>query len=437
MNLITSKIKSTFLNLKKENIKIILITFLLSFVYYTSQIGEEVSTSFLGTPKIYLPGIVLTTALAFWIKPSAGIFPKEKLTTLLPISVIALTFFMSAFPEAFIDQTYTALSILIVNLCLLSLVISFARLHDWNLENYSLTIAFLFLLVALLHSLVAVLSFHNIAFHGLQSLYYIRLEGLPGNPNFLGQIITPGLVSAVFLFFRFQRRQQQGITLIALLTVLIFLSYSLLLTGSRGGILGFIIAFLTFSIAQTQKPIKKVLYIILAVLIVFSLFILAQWMVNQGWVRGKLFELGEGSGRIGIWMTAWNIFYSSDFLQTIFGHGNGFLSRSLRSSHSVYVRFLVDYGIVGIFALFLFVIGSISVFLRKTKTHAEVQQNAFFISGFTLVFSTGLVNNSIFGGMTAEYIFFMFIYGILFCKSKPKKMKITKKSKLQNLHKIY
>ena len=161
------------------------------------------------------------------------------------------------------------------------------------------------------------------------------------------------------------------------LTMLLCMIASVLLSGSRGGIIaiGFGFLFLLFTENNVFKTnYKKVIYICM---IIFGLYILIPYLPENITNRLSLSAVvkDRASDRFEIWKIAFNKFASSDFFDMIIG--NGFLSfknaLNIRSvSHNLFIQTLIEGG--------LLMVGLFSWFYIKTIKYFKKNNNKLIVA---------------------------------------------------------
>lgn len=134
-------------------------------------------------------------------------------------------------------------------------------------------------------------------------------------------------------------------------TLIVLVFYSILLTGSRGGLLSCIIEVFLFVCLKYRGSGKLV---VVGLLLILVIYILSPYLLNllpESVARRFSVEQvirDNGSGRTDIWKNAFNAICNNPIL-TIFGHGTG-SSRSIIGSatHNTAIQVLLENGIIGI-----------------------------------------------------------------------------------------
>ena len=153
---------------------------------------------------------------------------------------------------------------------------------------------------------------------------------------------------------------------------LIYMSYGLLLTGSRGGLLGVLVAVSIYLIMNSNiSTIKKIIVslgsLVISIIFFNTVFKLLPIIVQDRLSIEAVKETG-GSGRSDIWLSAWSYFVHSDPLRSIFGNGLATFSSISNGvgSHNLFLQTILDGGIIGSI-LFLIMIITICWIAIKNK----------------------------------------------------------------------
>lgn len=142
----------------------------------------------------------------------------------------------------------------------------------------------------------------------------------------------------------------------------LFICYCMLFTGSRGGVLGVVVAVAIFAIQKIKndeshfKAIIAVLFgAILISIIMPNIISLLPDSISSRYEISEFLWSSGGSGRTRIWENALSvIFDKSSILRLLFGYGYfgsyGYFGYSL---HNLFVEILFDNGIIGLIILIL------------------------------------------------------------------------------------
>jgi O-antigen ligase len=177
----------------------------------------------------------------------------------------------------------------------------------------------------------------------------------------------PNHVAASMLFPLILLFQSRTNTILKISTISVML-FALLLTGSRGALIGLSCGIL-YLFFHAKVPIKtKIINALLAILLSIILFVyllpLLPSAISQRFSMELLISTG-GSGRANLWKDAISMFLQ----KPLWGHGYSlYQSISLydNAAHNIYIQLLVETGIIGV-SLFLTFITSI---IRISKANS-------------------------------------------------------------------
>lgn len=378
------------------------------FICFVAQIRPDYSLGFSKGAYYYTPLLLILGLLSYRINSKRGFLLRAKIFPFFFACVVGLMPLFSSVQEAAYYSDSSGFSVSVVYFVLLFFVLAFARQANWVEDTYILYVSMMFLAVSLLHGMVAIMSYYGLGFEGVQQYGYIRLHGLTGSPNYFSRIIIPGILSSFFLFFTVAG----GVKKIIIFVFGLFLIFVLLLTGSRGAMVAFFVSLFVFFIFKSGPLVLRILNTMLVTVFCSVLIFIVVLMSDNQLLHRKAATLE--SERVEIWSQAIEVFSTADFPQILIGHGNGFFSREYRSTHNVYLKILIDYGLAG-FVLFAMFIVYIIINLFKFKISGL--NRSLLLSGLVMVIVSGLFNQTIFGGSNVDYWFFIFLYGALFCRN--------------------
>jgi O-antigen ligase len=208
-----------------------------------------------------------------------------------------------------------------------------------------------------------------------------RLTGFFGDPNLFACLLI--LFSALILSFYFYSRQK--IIRLVLAICLFFQVVVLILSGSRGGYVGFIsmiIAFLFIVlIKKLMSPQKLVVCIGLILILIMAVYVIypVPFMTN---IFGRIttdvpLNVQTASSRLEYWKTGIHGFFQSPF----FGHG----WKTMRRVHNSFISYLANLGLLG-FGLYVFIYAKMLTVCYRSLDRAQFTFNNFinisFIAGF-------------------------------------------------------
>jgi len=195
--------------------------------------------------------------------------------------------------------------------------------------------------------------------------------------------------------------------------------YALVLTGSRGGFLSAIIAFIVFFalIKKNIHSIKKFANAYLLIAVFFSVFIVFKTTpaLTVGGIKNNLISRYEtsslndySSGRIDLWTKGLNIFMDNP----IFGVQKPFSEIVGSNTHNTYLEILVSRGVIGFFlfiAIFYFIFRSV---YNKYLDNKSSMVLTSYLAGFC-----SFIVSMFFLNMFSAYYFF-FIYSAIAIKTE-------------------
>ncbi len=208
-------------------------------------------------------------------------------------------------------------------------------------------------------NLITILGTFNILeVSGIQFLKHGRSSGALSEANQYASFIVLFLPFCFHYIVQFKKLFPKIITISITLLGL----YCLFLTGSRGGILSFLIGIVVYFILESKQITNKILlknitlFSVLVVFIIISINILPE--ITKEGLRYNIFEKAESSsifsseyssGRIEIWSKCIEVFMRNP----IFGTGWNTIYQSVGfNSHNEYLLYLTTTGIVRFFLLF-------------------------------------------------------------------------------------
>lgn len=194
--------------------------------------------------------------------------------------------------------------------------------------------------------------------------------------------------------------------------------YTGVLTGSKIFILFVMVYIFLYSI-------KNILQLILSIILLFGVFILLQSLGNETFNRllmiGNTVNNIEEYGTFLIWVSF--IFYETEFLQFLFGHGFGVITTAAQSFYSYQIlngsaesfilQLYFETGIIGVcFFLYLYIKSIFNFYNSKYRPYAYI----------LISLSVSLLGTPAFFGFTMSFIMYFFIvYGYLITTNKNRK----------------
>ncbi len=226
--------------------------------------------------------------------------------------------------------------------------------------------------------------------------YYMRLstgaiQGIFGNPNMLGMVLAILLPITLARFY--SKKNVRNFALFAMTFVLLYRCQS------RAGLLGGLVGMGVFFGGFYGKKLWLVVLILFAVaaplLVMQNSGDIAQEIVEDDLLRGESDTSQYGSGRIGLWLEAFEIFKDRPFG----GHGFGTAGDRYYADgkptrwHSSFVQISVELGIVGLFFFFAPILYMVCKMARYHVTDVGNYQTRAVVAGFVAAWCGGTVDS--------------------------------------------
>lgn len=190
--------------------------------------------------------------------------------------------------------------------------------------------------------------------------------GIPQDPNYLAYFF---IAPMLFLFAIVISKKKRLIWRILCLVLLLFLSFGVLTTGSRGALIGIGIAILVYFFRYKKMAWWKgaialaLLLLLLYLFLTFGLRFLPESVAERFTIENVI-ESG-GSNRTSIWKKFCTAIFSSPLI-LLFGAGNSTEVFNLQvSAHNYLLESWYEYGVVGVALLVFFFRSSIKKALAK------------------------------------------------------------------------
>lgn len=219
---------------------------------------------------------------------------------------------------------------------------------------------------ALVLGIMAIVSPGQVGSEWVSGRVVPNVMGSQQDPNeFCGYYLLP---VAFVTYFGIQRRSPIFITL------LIFFFYTVLMTGSRGGLMAVGVAFVVALAAAVRNDKHKVLICIASVFVLLMLALNFESILRlfPDAISSRFLltdaNMSTAESRTSIWGQLISAFLDSNVLQQLFGHGFG--TTTLANSahlvaHNVYVELLYDIGILGLLSFVGMLYAACSRALRR------------------------------------------------------------------------
>ncbi|MBD3270377.1 hypothetical protein GF376_02525 [Candidatus Peregrinibacteria bacterium] len=271
-----------------------------------------------------------------------------------------------------------------------------------------------------------------------------RIFGTVGHGNHLGAYLATHLLIA--LLFLFQKNNKIQISLLILL--ILFLFYSIVLTGSRGAMVALIIAAIiigsVFAIIAQKK--KYLIFPVLILILLGSIFIVPGTrdlpIVERTVQSLEISEKGLIPERISFLRSAWQIFLDYPLMGTgistfrdafskyrntdyiIAGPGNAQYITVPESSHNIFADLLATQGLIGLIAWLFLIISFIGLTIQALKKSQNNQQRIIILSILSIFLIFIIQTQFSFADITNSFLFFLSI-GLLIAYCSNNKAEIT------------
>lgn len=177
--------------------------------------------------------------------------------------------------------------------------------------------------------------------------------------------------------------------------------YGMIATGSRGAVLGLLIALMYYVLKTVPNAIKSKGFWISLIFLGIGIYILFKYLGNNlNSAVSDRFSIDsisqdKGSGRLEIWKNFISIL-GQNFIRLFFGYGydsskaiyNEYFGMS-KAPHNVFLQILIESGIIGLI-LFIIVLISLCRTVIKAKCYEEVAMLFIVVISF---FTLGFFNN--------------------------------------------
>lgn len=236
------------------------------------------------------------------------------------------------------------------------------------------------------------------------------------NPNTLGNYAAYSILFSVFLYYEyFESAFKKALILSVIPVLFVLLAYS----GSSGAFIALLFGLILYFLLKKSSFLNRLKYTLYGILIVGVMF---YFLADFKYLHNKMtlfFEEGGTSGRTEIWYFALEIISNNP----IFGLGRNGAEQTLVSlhgrhftAHNVYLDVFM-WG--GIFALFLYLLFFLLVFLRSFKSF----QYTGFASSMVIVIVLAFLMVKSGGGFTLKVFWFFMPLAIWYPMTLNNKLK--------------
>lgn len=175
--------------------------------------------------------------------------------------------------------------------------------------------------------------------------------------------------------------------------ILLCITMIALIAGfKRGGVLAFALSATAYYMISFYSDMKKSrkgthkIYAILGFSFLGILIAVVMWYLsaNENPIIERIqnIENDEGSGRLTVWITTWNMLCSSNIFEFFLGHGEGKVlmdSRLGLSAHNDFLEVIYDYGLIALIAYLCFIFVWVRFSFRILKERKYISSVSFFM----------------------------------------------------------
>lgn len=229
-----------------------------------------------------------------------------------------------------------------------------------------------------------------------------RMQGWYPSPNYLGPALAIGALILIYKLtntFVFSLTKKNKIFLIILL---IFHIIGIILTGSKGTYLAFIIGLLTFAVVQKKLFKISIKHIIYFVSVIFILYLSIDFFLeylgfNRDIIENELLRTEtieqnlQGGDRIYFWKKTYDILKRADAKELFFGHGFGaYINITGHAAHSGFLEVITGNGII---VFILYILLYYKIFRVSLKFNNTGNIGTLLVSIMTFILVKNLTNN--------------------------------------------
>lgn len=345
------------------------------------------------TSKIFtiLVGILYTFEIFYYKSIFINNFKENKeikYTVLLFLCILLLLNFYTIITLGFFtfNEFIACLQLLII--CIIAFTIKISR-------NDLIMISAIWIGFGFLFSILLILA--NIG--NTNRALFLFLDGSIDPNLFSASIISPLLLSIYGI--KFKNHKIKFFCIISLLVMVL----SLFLCGSRGVLLALVVGLSLFILLRFKyiyykvKLTKKNIFILILFILVIILIIL--FLVPKETLE-RLNPISliqdSGSGRFQIWLNAISFFNKSEVINKIIGYGTGAFKYTAgaaiemyggtvyinMASHNIYIRLLIETGILGVVCLTIIYYKILSISKNKKNYFIFIFIIILILVGMTL-----------------------------------------------------
>lgn len=331
---------------------------------------------------------------------SAGIFLIYVLIFLLVISGYRSPFGF--------DSVLALLAITVTHVFTYAIIVNH---YDWNIEmgiNYLAIFTLIFgMVAAIVGNIVYWYGNIELGFISIgKSDYYQRAYSWFLNANVFANMLSFSVLSSLFLFLKSDKRKQKVILSVAFISLFL----TLLLTGSKAGLLtlivGIVFLFLSINGFKLSKLLSSRRIYIILFLGIFVFIILSNILDMEYYIDAILRIDNSEQRRFDLWIVGLQFISSFNFTETLLGKGHGYYwFVTGNSTHNTYIELLLNNGVlflIYIFMLFVYLSYKYRHIFGKRSINNAFIQTILIMLLFCSIFTTVL--------FTIRYEYYLLLY---------------------------
>lgn len=407
---------------------IILVYIIVSLYLLNYSFGEDREDLFSGYGYLFIGGIFIVLCFIYF---SSYINIRIYIDS-VGVSLFLIVNYLSLVTAIFYGQFLNIIVmiggqvIIFINILLLYYVLKIEKEKLFNLIIHSV------LILSILACVFGIYAYLNGIFSygplSIDNTHTSRLTSWFGSPNRTSSFFAVSILSTIY--FLVIKNSKSVLYSSYLYFALVLNLVCLILTGSRGAWIAFVLATFVLTYCYLLKFSFKVSTIVKVVGVILILLISGNfYLISYGFdahfflteiVRVESFQQQidldrEGYGRAYYWRKTYEVVFGSHIIQSMFGHGFGSLVEIVgRSPHSGYLNFIIDRGVLNFIVFMILIIYSISFSAKRIKKH---YMYSLILSIIVYIAIKNFTNNDLpnnsFTGMV-----YLFLIAILFIKEK-------------------
>ena len=219
--------------------------------------------------------------------------------------------------------------------------------------------------------------------HWMSGAAFQRISVGDLNTNYVSYSLATGITVGVILISLTKSKVRAR----TLSMIIVFLSFGILLTGTRGSIISIVALLLTYLLFQVgRRPFYYLSIFAATVVVSIILFNIIPEEVSSRILMNSTSTDDVSSGRYDLWSLAYSFFLEAPLIGNGIGYFESYGSQHIKV-HNVFLSILVEFGIVG-FILYTSVIFSI-IFFKAGSMHVK-RARIFFIVSWLPIAMTGV-----------------------------------------------